>query len=73
MAEVTFTIPNAKLPLFIEAFELDYDKRVANEELDGVTRAQYAKQNAFKFLADRARAFHKQKAQDAIVEIDITQ
>jgi len=72
MADVTFTISTENLPLFIEAFKEDYDQRVSEGELQGVTESQYAKQNAFTFLAGRVRKFHKQKAANELTEVDIT-
>jgi len=78
MAQITFTISAENLPLYIEAFKEDYDQRILDgdgepgEELEGITEAQYAKQNAFIFLGSRVRKFHKQKAQANIVEVDIT-
>ena len=73
MAQITFTISAENLALFIEAFKEDYDQRDEDGELEGVTEAQYAKQNALIFMGSRVRKFHKQKAMTDIVEIDITQ
>jgi len=73
MAQVTYTISSDNLPYFVEAFKEDYDERVLKGELEGVTETQYAKDNGFKFLADRTRAYHKQKAANEAALIDITQ
>lgn len=75
MAQVTFTISAENLPLFIEAFKEDYDQKVSDEDedIEGVTESQYAKQNAFKFLATRTMKYHKQKQMNEMIEIDITQ
>jgi len=51
MAKITLDIKDEMVPFFIEAFKEDYDQRVENGELEGVTEAQYAKQNWFKFSA----------------------
>lgn len=79
MAQVNFTIPDDKIAFFVEAFEQDYDQLIesgqgeAGQPLEGVSKSQYAKNNALTFLASRVRKFHKQKELDNIVEIDITE
>jgi len=73
MAQITFTVSSDKLPKFTEAFKKDYDQRKLDGEMEGITENQYAKDNAFQFLAAYVRKFHKQKATDEIVEVDITQ
>lgn len=75
MANVTFTIPDSKIQYFVDAYGHDYDEKVASGEIDGgsTTKAQYAKEQAFKFLASYPRKFHKQQQVNQITEIDISQ
>lgn len=74
MAQVTFTIPDNKIQYFVDAYGHDYDEKVASGEIDGgsTTKAQYAKEQAFKFLASYPKKWHKQQEVNNISEIDIT-
>ena len=75
MAQVTFTIPDTKIQLFIDAYGRDYDQLVANGDIDGgaVTKAEYAKTVAFDFLATYVRKWDKQTKANLIAEVDITE
>lgn len=75
MAQVTFTIPDAKIQYFIDAFGDDYDLKVSKGVIDGgaISKAQYAKSQAFKHLADYVRDWKYNQDLSGISPIDITE
>ena len=77
MAQVTFTIPDTKIQHFIDCFGEDYQSKVdgntgyeagqePHQDVVGKTQAQYAKDQAFIFLAERVRKWTRQQAQNNI-------
>ena len=74
MAQVTFTISADNLPYFIDYYGMHYDDLVSQGDIDGgaVTKLQYAKDEAFKFLATPVKKWHKQQQATVLPEIDIT-
>ena len=74
MAQITFTISAENLAHLIAFYGRDYDTLVLSGGIDGeaVTKAKYAKDEAFKFLATPVGKWHKQQQADALPEIDIT-
>lgn len=75
MAQVTFTIPDTKIQFFIDCFGEDYQSKVDDGIIDGqaVTQTAYAKEQAFKYLAERVRVWKKSMDTQQIQEVDITQ
>ena len=74
MANITFNIPDSKIQFFIDCYGESYDNLVEDGQIDGllISKSQYAKSEAFDFLAGRVRKWNKQQALEAIIEIDIT-
>jgi len=75
MANVTFTIPDTKIQHFIDCYGEDYDRQVADGNIDGqaVSKTDHAKNEAFKFLAERVRKWTKQQQVNQLIGEDITQ
>jgi len=75
MAQITWTISDENLPYFIDCFGEDYDRLVEDDEIDetAITKAQYAKKEAFRFLANRVRKWYRGTESRKIQDIDITQ
>jgi hypothetical protein len=75
MAQITFTIPDTKIQHFIDCFGEDYDAKVEAEEIDdqAISKNDYAKDQAFQYLAKRVKDWKYNQDQQAITLIDITQ
>ena len=72
MANVTFTIPDNKIQFFIDEFGWDYEQQLSRGLDPNITKPKYAKQQAFKYLADRVKAGYKERQLKQIEEVDIT-
>lgn len=74
MAQITFTIPNNKIDFFIDCFGAEYDDKVSRGLIDGVliSKSDYAKQEAFNYLANKVKIWNKQNKIELLTDLDIT-
>lgn len=70
MAQVTFTIPDNKINFFVDCFGEDYQEKIDKGIIDGgITKNQYAKDEALKYMAQKVKVWHRQNNQPQSLDI----